>query len=174
MEFDVDAIVEIDRLNMAHIFTASGGKFDPQFRRDRILIELEEGATFLCIHKLGQLVAYLEIMNEPGELCYVMSIQIHPSNQHGSILRSLLSAAYEQLEVGTPKEIKTSVHFNNFRSVNLHRKLGFKETRREGDRILFRIEGKHLLQRLARYKTNGTANIKTFNARPGTRDGLFS
>ena len=158
MDLDIDAFVELDRINMAPIIEKAGGSFNPQFRRERMLLELEEGATFLFVQKRGLTVAYLETMREADDTFNVMSIQIHPSFQKNCTLRDLLVAASKQLLVKLPREVRTSVHFNNHRSLKLHRKLGFEETQEKDGRILFRIDGAQLCQRLAQFNKNNTTN----------------
>jgi L-amino acid N-acyltransferase YncA len=153
---NVDELVELDRLNMSSVIEAAGGKFDPEFRRRKILLEEERGAVFITIRRSGTTVAYLEYMPEPENTWKIASIQIHPSHQNGFVLRDLLAEASRDLRSRTPSSIRSSVHFTNQASLRLHRKLGFVKTSETEDRILFRIDGTALSERLARFRKTET------------------
>jgi L-amino acid N-acyltransferase YncA len=156
MSFDVDALVELDRLNMTAVIERAGGKFDPQFRRSKLLVEQERGAEFVCVGRHGRTVAYLEYLCEPDGAWQVLSIQIHPAHQTGFVLRDLLNEAGGRLLAKNPVAIRSSVHVTNHASLRLHRKLGFIETDRTADRVLFRIDGGRLSQRLVHFHEKNT------------------
>lgn len=61
---NIDELVELDQVNMAPLIERAGGRFDPAFRREKILVEVERGALFLCIRRAGRIVAYLEYLPE--------------------------------------------------------------------------------------------------------------
>lgn len=71
----ISAFLELDCLNMAPIIASSGGTFDPAFRRQKIMEEIERGAVFLSVCRAGKVVAYLEYMPETDNTWYVISTQ---------------------------------------------------------------------------------------------------
>ena len=148
---NIDELLELDRLNMASIIEQAGGKFDPEFRRRKILEEMERGAVFISIQRTGNTIAYLEYMPEPNEPWHIMSIQVHPSHQNGFVLRDLFSEAGRRMRARPPSSIRSSVHFSNQASLNLHRKLGFMKIGEKAERILFSVDGPTLAQRLDRF-----------------------
>ncbi len=149
MNLDIDQILELDRLNMTAIIAEAGDKFDPERRRAALLAEIGDDAAFILIRRSGRLVAYVEYIPQHDNSWKVASIQIHPKNSNGIIMRPILSQAYDRLKSGCPSAIKSSVHINNEASVRLHTRLGFKETTRTDERILFEISGKNLLDNIA-------------------------
>ncbi len=148
---DLNEIIELDRLNMAPVIEASGGTFDPERRRAGLAIEIERGCTFVTSHRHGDMLGYLQYELEPGDVWHILSIQIHPTHQRGLVLRGLLSQIYSHLVEDQPAAVRTSVHLTNPASIQLHRSLGFSESRREQDRIQFRAEGSDLCERLKRF-----------------------
>ncbi len=149
---NIDELVELDRLNMAGVIEQTGGKFDREFRRRKILLEMERGAVFFSIQRSGNTVAYLEYMPEDDDSWRILSIQVHPAYQNGFVLRDILSEARRRLPVHAPASIRSSVHFTNQASLRLYHKLGFVKIAEKEDRILFTIDGKALRQRLARFQ----------------------
>jgi L-amino acid N-acyltransferase YncA len=151
MTLNLDDLVELDRLNMAPVIERAGGKFDPAFRRKKLLAEQEQGAEFLCVERQGRIVAYLECIRESDGTYNVLSIQIHPSHQTGFVLRELLGMASDRLTALAAGNIHSSVHMTNRASLELHRKLGFEECSRTQDRILFQVDAAGLRDRLRRF-----------------------
>jgi len=96
MMTNIDQLVELDRLNMAPVIEQAGGKFDPEFRRKRILVELQNGAAFITVERSGKTVAYVECMPQSDDDWKVMSIQVHPEHRSGVLLRDLLRQAYRR------------------------------------------------------------------------------
>jgi ribosomal protein S18 acetylase RimI-like enzyme len=148
---DIDKFVELDRLNMAPIIEAAGGRFDPDFRRQKIVQERERGALFLSALRDGEVVAYIEYMPGADDVWNVMSIQIHPLCQNGTILCDLLATAWKDLSVSRARTVRSSVHTTNNPSLRLHRKLGFLKTGEMNDRILFETDAQSLCERLERF-----------------------
>ena len=150
-ESDIDALVELDRLNMSAVIEASGGHFDRDFRRGKLLRELQEGAVVKVLRRERKVVAYLEYRPEMDGSWRVLSIQIHPDHRGGGLLRSLLGLAAEAIRGGEPRRVATSAHVGNAPSISLHERLGFERGAVEGDRVLFEIDGDTLRDHLARF-----------------------
>ena len=147
----IDEIVEIDRLNMADFIEASGGKFDPERRRRTVKKEIEKGAIFILVNRANKLADYVEYWMERDETLNVASIQISSRFRNGSVLRELLSQAYDNLRKNPPSEAITSVHLNNRLSQKLNNKLGFKKIKEKEDRVYFKADGIEFLNNLARF-----------------------
>ncbi len=152
---NLNEIIDLDRLNMAPVIEASGGTFDPERRRGGLTREIEGGAVFVVVRRDGELLGYLEYESEPGHIWHILSIQIHPGHQRGLVLRGLLSQFHDHLADNPPTALRTSVHLNNDASIQLHRGLGFVESAREQDRVLFRAQGGELCKRLRRFSKRG-------------------
>lgn len=148
---NLNEIIELDRLNMAPVIEASGGTFDPDRRRAGLAMEIKRGCTFVTSQGDGAMLGYLQYELEPGDVWHILSIQIHPTHQRGLVLRGLLSQVYNRLAEHPPVALRTSVHLTNAASIQLHHSLGFTESGREQDRILFRVEGADLCKRLKRF-----------------------
>ncbi|MDP6543523.1 MAG: GNAT family N-acetyltransferase [Phycisphaerae bacterium] len=153
---NIDELVELDRLNMTPFIEQAGGTFDPELRREKLLLEMEKGSIVFSVQRSGKTIAYFEYRPEPNDVWNIMSIQIHPSYRNGFVLRDLLSEARERLQTHAPSAIRSSVHFTNQASLRLHRKLGFVKIEQKEDRILFVTDGKTLSERLARFKKRET------------------
>lgn len=149
---NIDEIVELDRLNMTPVIERTGSTFDPDLRRKKIIAELQEGAVFFSVRRAGETVAYLEYMPELHDTWNIMSLQVHPAHQSGTVLRDLLTEGRRCLQANVPSCIRSSVHVTNQTSLRLHHKLEFVKTEEKDGRILFVTEGKILLKRLACFK----------------------
>jgi len=166
MSLDINELVELDRLNMAPIIEQADGRFDPEFRRSKMLLEQEKGAEFIVIGRGGVIVAYLEYLQEFDGILSVLPIQIHPSHQNGFVLRDLLGEAGRRLPARVPVDIRSSVHATNRTSLSLHVRLGFVETGKSADRILFRTDSARLSDRLNRFHRK-----KVIASDPQDKDG---
>ncbi len=149
---NIDELVELDRLNMTPVIEQAGGTFDPEFRRENLLLEIKKGAIVFSVQRAEKTIAYLQYMPEPNDVWNIMSIQIHPSWQNGFVLRTLLAEARERLQIHKPSLIRSSVHFTNKAFLRLHRNLGFVKLEEKADRIIFVADGKTLSRRLACFK----------------------
>ncbi|MEM6352445.1 MAG: GNAT family N-acetyltransferase, partial [Cyanobacteria bacterium P01_D01_bin.14] len=164
MVASLDAFVELDRLNMAPIIEAAGGKFDPVFRRTRLIAEIESGSELIAVWRNDSLAAYLEfqIINDR---CKVQSIQIHPDHQGSAILACLLGKVCKMLQDAPRLIVHSSVHEGNTKSLSLHQKLGFREIKRERNRVMFEVHGYDLIKHLSRFERRVTYH------NPGAADG---
>jgi ribosomal protein S18 acetylase RimI-like enzyme len=151
-ESDVDALVELDRLNMSPLIEAGGGHFDPAFRRKKLLQEIEGGAAVRILRRERKVVAYLEYKPEEDGRWRILSIQVHPDHRGGGLLRELLGLAAKAARKGGPGRVVTSVHVGNKPSISLHERLGFRRIGGDGDRLVFEVAGDTLRRHLTRFE----------------------
>ncbi|MDZ7956102.1 GNAT family N-acetyltransferase [Nostoc sp. DedQUE09] len=151
MTISLDALVELNRLNMSLIIEAAGGTFDPAFRRTRLVSEVEAGSEIITVCQKNRLAAYLEF-HITGNNCNVQSLQIHPDYQGSTILARLLSKVCQRLRNAPTLIINSCAHEGNTKSLSLHQKLGFYEVKTEGNRVFFEISGQNLIARLNRFE----------------------
>lgn len=162
MTIPIDAVIELDRLNMTPIFEAMGVTFDPILRRDRLISEIEAGSKLETIWQNNLLIAYLEFQIVENH-CNVQSIQIHPHYQSGIVLANILGKTYKRL-LNTPiLIIHSSVHEGNIKSLSLHRNLGFDEIIKKENRVLFEISSDVLIKRLSRFEKKAGSPICRVN-----------
>lgn len=148
MNIPIEAIIELDHLNMAAHFDAIGQKYDPTIRRAGIKREIEEGAQFIFVNCGDRLIAYLEFVMDDQGVVRIPSIQIDPRHGHPTVLRRLLVEAVPKLSNIKSQRIQSSVHPSNHKSLRLHQRLGFRITSSDKDRIRFETPGDELLRRI--------------------------
>ncbi|MEJ2762966.1 GNAT family N-acetyltransferase [Photobacterium sp. MCCC 1A19761] len=154
MKETVDAVVELDRINMAPIIAESGGAFSVSRRRNKLIEELESGSVILTQYLHDKLAGYIQyIPREAGDV-YILSIQIHPEYRSGLVLKKLLKSAAIDLLQRQPKSLTSSVHRNNGPSIALHTRLGFLVTSETDERIEYIYDGIALRHKLNQFSGN--------------------
>jgi ribosomal protein S18 acetylase RimI-like enzyme len=149
---DIDALVELDRINMSPLIAAAGATFDAAFRRAKLVREIREGAIVDVVRRGRKLVGYLEYGPKEDGSWRIYSIQMHPDMQGRGVLRDLFAVAAVAVRVQRPGRVTTSVHRQNERSISLHQRLGFEQEGENGDRIEYVADGVTLGVRLKRYE----------------------
>ena len=144
-------IIELDCLNMAAHFEAESSSFDPSIRFEGLRRELAAGAKIIQIRRESKLVAYLEYIPPVDGFFYVPSLQIHPESRGSSVLRPLLVQAAECLANFSLSVLRTRVHAQNFKSIRLHKKLGFSLLPSQDGRLHFEVTSAELSDALKVY-----------------------
>jgi ribosomal protein S18 acetylase RimI-like enzyme len=155
---EMEQIIELDGLNMAPVMALQGIVFDPQRRQKGLVEEIQKGAEFLFAGRAGRIVGYIEYFPRQKDV-HVASIQVHPEYQQGGILRNLLAGAAEVAKRLKHHTFTTSVHHGNPLSLKLHKTLGFVQTGRTDERVLFEIPAEKLYNALNRYKVKRTLSV---------------
>jgi ribosomal protein S18 acetylase RimI-like enzyme len=146
---DYEDIIQLDLINMTGVLHQSGSLFDPELRRQRLLLELQYGSRLIRIQNGNSLVAYLQYLCKPDGAAEFQSVQVHPQYRNNvAVFRKLIRAAIELLENTSPASFKSIVHASNIRSLNMHRKLGFQQTEVRSQQIVFEIAPEYLLTNL--------------------------
>lgn len=121
-----DAIVELDRTNMAAVLEKAGIVFPEEKRRKAFEVD---GVYFIVFDSAGGVLAYLEICPDwenPREDLYISSLQIVPEWRGGALLGRLLAAAVGHLQNHPFRLLKSAVQKANLPAIEIYRKLGFE------------------------------------------------
>lgn len=149
---EISQISEIDQLNMSRFFPNSGEYFDVELRKSGIIREVDKGAVFFLVKENKRVVGYIEYIEREKKKLTIKSVQIHPSKWNGFTLRKLVEGIYPYLKGSFEEhQIISAAHKINYKSISLHKKLGFIETEIKDDRITYRCKGIELLTKLERY-----------------------
>lgn len=152
----VAELVELERVSMAALRAATGTAFDAAALTQSYHRQIRDGAEFVTVRRDDRLVACIGFMTAAvHQECVVTTLQTDPAYRQGSVLRDLLSQVSHRLQGIDPAVLRAgwlvgTVHPLNEASIQLHRKLGYKEERRNG-LIIYRIRASDLAERLQRY-----------------------
>jgi len=122
---EVDAIVALERENLAPLLRATGQTF-PEERRRAGLVRPD--ATVVLLHRGGALAGCVDFTrdwNDPADL-YVASVQLGPEARGGRALGVLLAAALGAVEEMPWRRLTTNVHPANAPALRLAERLGFR------------------------------------------------
>ena len=119
-----DAIVDLDRRNMADVFAAAGIPFPEEKRRKGFEVE---GVFFIAFDANGRILGYLQFCRdwECSADMYVSSIQVGPEHRNGALFRQLMAHGVRWLRQHPFRQLKTHVQKSNRSAVDLYHRLGF-------------------------------------------------
>jgi len=146
-----DAIIKLDRRNMAPILAETDTPFPEAKRRKAFEID---GTFILALSSTSQIVGYLEICpdwEDPQDL-YISSVQIEPQHRRGPVFGRLLGEAVRVLADRPFRNLKTHAQKHNQQALSLYRRLGFAVSPNPASNKSFRLSAtRAILQtRLAR------------------------
>ena len=145
---DIESIINLDEKNMKKYFQNSNFIFDRNKRRLGIENEINNGAIFITVFKNGNISGYLEFIEDENGTAKFPSIQLDQSNSHPIILRTFADKILNILQNRLPKKILSNAHNSNLKSIQFHKKIGFKEIGEKAERIIFEIEGLELYNKI--------------------------
>ncbi|HVG46253.1 MAG TPA: GNAT family N-acetyltransferase [Longimicrobium sp.] len=127
----IDAILALERENLAPLLAATGQSF-PEARR-RAGLSTADAAVVLLLRD-GVLVGCIDFVrdwNDPADL-YVASVQLKAAARGGPALGILLAGAFEAVARMAWRRLTANVHPSNHPALRLAGRLGFRRTAAPG------------------------------------------
>ncbi|MCP4178890.1 MAG: hypothetical protein GY756_14095 [bacterium] len=151
-EKELSQITEIDKINMSKFLLTSDKPFDIKLRKNGIEEEIKKGAVFILAYEVDKIIAYVEYMERDNKSLTIKSIQINPSKMNGFTLKKLIAEIYPKFKnTFEDYRIISATHTINRPSIVLHKKLGFYETDRDKNRIIYECKGIDFINNLGKY-----------------------
>ena len=128
----IDDIVALDLLTLREHTERAGDAMSADRQRASLdaLLPRSEVCT---VRRDGLLVAYAMLQRQDGGLGFVSGFGTHPAHRTATVMRDLLTAVVEQVQLLGLTELRSHVYRTNALSMAFHRRLGFR-IGRENDR----------------------------------------
>jgi ribosomal protein S18 acetylase RimI-like enzyme len=82
------------------------------------------------VRRCEVIIAYMNLWPKEDGLWFVGMINTHPNYRNAGILRELIRGLSVLIDQHNIKILRSNVYHTNLRSLALHKKLGFRQTRK--------------------------------------------
>ena len=142
----LEQLVELECNNILPILASVGLNLTPQHMRDQLEFFKESNVVIRQSSNHVDGFAMYEINNSEDT---VISFNLKKFNDL-RILSTLLDAIFQHLKDTPIETIKSHAHHTNTKSLNFHRRMGFKEVENTQHHIVFEISKNDLLSTIAK------------------------
>ncbi|MNK01113.1 hypothetical protein D3C87_189070 [compost metagenome] len=137
----IEQLVELECINILPILASVGINLTPQHMREQLDIFRE--SDVVISQENGDVDGFVMYKADGPEVT-IVSFNLKKFN-NGKILSNLLAEVFRNLQDDAINIIRSHAHHTNIKSLNFHRRMGFKEVGRTEHYVEFQISKDDLL-----------------------------